>query len=90
MVLQIQQRALVHIRETKKGYDLLGARLMYRAVCKLSRKLMRRGFNALTLAMFTSRATERALGSTADARHNLVVRLKKMKEKDQLMKQRLQ
>ena len=89
-VLQIQQRALVHIRDTKKGYDLLGARLIYRAVCKLSQKLLRRGFNALTLAMFMSRATERALGSTADARHDLVVRLRKMKEKDQLMKQRLQ
>jgi hypothetical protein len=89
-VLQIQQRALVHIRDTKKGYDLLGARLIYRAVCKLSQKLLRRGFNALTLAMFMSRATERALGGTADARHDLVVRLRKMKEKDQLMKQRLQ
>ena len=81
---------MVNIRATKKGYDLLGARMMYRAVCKLSQKLLRRGFNALTLAMFTSRATERALGNTQDARHDLVVRLKKMKESDQLMKQRLQ
>ena len=90
MAIDFRQYATSHVRNVKKGYDLLGSRLMYRIVCRLQQKILRRGFKALTMTLFTSRAAQRALYSTADARQDLIAKLKKMKEKEKLMNQRLQ
>jgi len=86
---RVKDRAMSTIRDVKLGYDLLGARMMYRTLRRLQRRLMRRAWNAFALHLLTCRATDRALQSTADARIGLKQKVKKLRESDKLMKQRL-
>jgi alpha-tubulin suppressor-like RCC1 family protein len=87
---QMKFSALTTIRDVKLGYDLLGSRMMYRMLNKLSRRLLLRGWRSMMYNMLVGRATSRALDSTVDARSALQTRVKKLKDVEKTMKQRLQ
>jgi hypothetical protein len=63
---------------------------MYRMLNKLSRRLLLRGWRSMMYNMLVGRATSRALDSTVDARSALQTRVKKLKDVEKTMKQRLQ